>query len=128
MVKNEDPSGLNPYSGGHPNIAKELVERKRDLERERKISPRQFNATHRTSSRHDDKVVSKSLNSFNGKQLAQMLFNKSSKNDAEFKMDFTLMNEQETINAIQEEVRIPKTAMNSSQIANARKQTDLIFE
>lgn len=40
IVKNEDQQGLNPYSGGHPNIAKELVARKRNLERERQISPR----------------------------------------------------------------------------------------
>jgi hypothetical protein len=40
MVKNEDPSGLNPYSGGHPNIAADLVVRKRNVDRERKISPR----------------------------------------------------------------------------------------
>lgn len=62
MTKNEDVEGSNPYAGGHPNVASDLVVRKRNIAKEKSISPRAFNATHRTSSRHDDKITTKTLN------------------------------------------------------------------
>ena len=34
MIKNEDPKGQNPYSVSHPEIAKLLTERKRNIVRE----------------------------------------------------------------------------------------------
>ena len=68
MMKNEDPQGRNPYSNSlsHPNVAKELFIRKRNLERERKISPNAFNKNIHPSKRFDDKMTTPTLNRFQG--------------------------------------------------------------
>ena len=39
VVKNEDKPGINPYSMGYKQISEQVVERKRDIQKERKISP-----------------------------------------------------------------------------------------
>ena len=56
MIKNEGPQGSNPYSNNlsHPNVTKELFIRKRNLEKEGKISPSAFNKNIRPSKRLDD--------------------------------------------------------------------------
>ena len=54
MIKNEDPKGANLYSVSHPEIAKLLTERKRDIRREQKISKVPFDSTILTSNRKDD--------------------------------------------------------------------------
>ena len=101
-TKNEDPQGSNPYAGGHQSVATALTSRKRDVKKERDISPVPFNATHRTSTRLDDTLKSKSLNQMNGRQLVSMLLKrqKSKVREQEMQMELTLMNEQDTISVI----------------------------
>ena len=62
MVQNEDQAGDNVYAGGHEDVSSDLVSRKRNIEKERRISPVNFNSVHRTSTRQDDKVLAQSLN------------------------------------------------------------------
>ena len=105
MMKNEDPQGRNPYSNSlsHPNVAKELFIRKRNLERERKISPNAFNKNIHPSKRFDDKMTTPTLNRFQGSQNVTMLSSRPDPASKEYKRDFTLMNEELTINVIEEE-------------------------
>ena len=67
VVKNEDPNGRNPYSVSHPNVAKELFIRKRNLTKERNISPDAFNKNTRASRRMDDKMTTPTLNRLQGR-------------------------------------------------------------
>ena len=63
--KNEDKAGANPYTLGYEAIAKKVVERKRDVSKERNISPIPFNNNVRESKANDDKKRVKSLNQYN---------------------------------------------------------------
>ena len=67
MVKNEDDEGSNPYAGSHEDVSNDLVQRKRNIEKESRISPKRFNGVHKTSQCRDDKYRSTSLNQMNGK-------------------------------------------------------------
>ena len=67
MVPNEDEEGDNVYAGSYEERSIDAMERKRDVVKERKISPMSFNSVHRTSSIHDDKVRARSLNQYNAK-------------------------------------------------------------
>ena len=62
MIQNEDEPGNNPYAGSHEDVSNDLVARKRDIEKERKISPKRFCGVHRTTTRQDDKAIAQSLN------------------------------------------------------------------
>ena len=62
VVKNEDKQGSNPYTQGYKQIAKEVVERKRDFSKERQISPIPFNNNCRATKASDDKAKVQSLN------------------------------------------------------------------
>ena len=64
IIKNENPNGSEPYSSAmsHPNVAKELFIRKRNLEKEGKISPTAFNKNIRPSKRLDDQMTTPTLN------------------------------------------------------------------
>ena len=73
MTKNEEEHGANPYAGGSKSVAAALVSRKRNIQKERQISPIAFNSTVRTSNRFDDKMKAKTLNQYNGEKLEQMM-------------------------------------------------------
>mmetsp|Transcript_10825 Transcript_10825/g.13611 ORF Transcript_10825/g.13611 Transcript_10825/m.13611 type:complete len:118 (+) Transcript_10825:899-1252(+) len=107
MVVNEDEEGSNPYAGGHEDISADLVSRKRNYDKERRISPVSFNPRHKTSTRQDDKVAVSSLNQFNAKQLAMMMLKKqvAKRQLTQNQMDFLFMNEPQTIDVIKEESR-----------------------
>lgn len=62
ITKNEDEIGANPYAGGNQAIAAQLVERKRNINKERQISPIAFNSACRSSNRFDDRLKVKTLN------------------------------------------------------------------
>ena len=62
VIKNEDKVGANPYTLGYEAIAKTVVERKRDLSKERNISPVPFNNHVRGTKARDDKIRVNSLN------------------------------------------------------------------
>ena len=104
VVKNEDPEGSNPYSGGHADISQDLVSRKRNLYRERQISPKPFNSQTRASKRMDDKVAAPTLNQMNAAKLTEMLQRKVIRN-SQTPMDLAL-NDQETISVIEEERQV----------------------
>ena len=78
MIQNEDDAGNNPYAGSHEDVSNDLVSRKRDIVKERKISPKRFCGVHRTTTRQDDKAMAQSLNQMNAKQLAMMMLKKQS--------------------------------------------------
>ena len=75
MIKNESPQGSNPYSNNisHPNVAKDLFIRKRNLEREGKISPNAFNKNIRPSKRLDDQMTTPTLNRLQARHNLTML-------------------------------------------------------
>jgi len=73
LVKNETESGQNPYTGGYEEQSKDLVSRKRDLIKERSISPRPFDANCKHSHRSNDKVHVKTLNSMQSIEMAYMM-------------------------------------------------------
>lgn len=70
MVKNEDKKGSNPYSISHPEMEKLLTSRKRNKDRD--VSPVEFNPVHCTSSRFDDKKSAKTLSQLHRKQIGEM--------------------------------------------------------
>ena len=61
------------YEGSHEEVSIDVMDRKRNVVIERRISPTNFSSTHKASSRHDDKVRASSLNQYNAKQIAAML-------------------------------------------------------
>ena len=98
------------------------MERKRDVSRERRISPVNFNARHKTSTRHDDKIRATSLNQYNARQLEIMMQKAAVRKQkpSNPQMDFMFMNENETIDVIHEVQR--KVSF------NRKRSTDKIFE
>ena len=88
----------------HPNVAKELFIRKRNLEKERNISPVAFDKNVRSSNRIDDKLTTPTLNRLNHRQIATMLKKRTDPIKAtEHQREITLMNEDQTIDVIEEE-------------------------
>ena len=62
VIKNEDKEGANPYTLGYKQIEKLNIERKRNLSKEREISPKPFTSLVRESKANDDKLKINSLN------------------------------------------------------------------
>ena len=67
IIKNADENGKNMYSVSHPNVAKDLFIRKRNLTKERNISPDAFKGNTRASKRMDDKLTTPTLNRLQGR-------------------------------------------------------------
>lgn len=71
IIKNEEKNGANPYSMGYKDIAKETTERKRNISKERNISPIPFNSLVRTSKAMDDHMKVATLNRLHAQYKVQ---------------------------------------------------------
>ena len=58
LIKNETERAENPYPGGHEEIIESVMYRKRNHEKERSISPREFVTAARHSRMSDVKIKS----------------------------------------------------------------------
>jgi len=72
-VKNETEGGQNPYTGGFSEQSKDMVARKRNLIKERSVSPVPFDSNCRSVHRSNDKVNVKTLNSLQSLEMAYIL-------------------------------------------------------
>ena len=70
IIHNPEVTGNNIYPGGNKVVAEALLTRKRDISKERSISPVAFNSTFRTSSCFEDKLELKTLNQMNSDHVA----------------------------------------------------------
>ena len=73
ITKNEEDQGVNPYAGSHEDMADTIMSRKRNIEKERQISPVAFSSIVRNQKIYDDRLKAKTLNQYNGEKLEAMM-------------------------------------------------------
>ena len=74
IIKNEElKSGSNIYRGGYPNIAAELVARKRIIAKE--VSPERFDTNVKAARKEKAHLTAQTLNQFHSSQMNKMVNN-----------------------------------------------------